>query len=41
LIHKQFPTRERGIYKPVVIDPEDEDYVPPEEPTPRRRALAR
>ena len=25
LIRKQFPTRERGIYRPVVIDPEDED----------------
>lgn len=42
LIHKQFPTSERGIYRPVVIDPEDEDFVPPPEEEPkRRRALAR
>ncbi|HYB35863.1 MAG TPA: hypothetical protein VEF72_08825 [Mycobacterium sp.] len=41
LMHKQFPTRERGIYKPVVIDPEDEDYVPPPEEPKRRGVLAR
>lgn len=43
LIRRQFPVGgpdSRGIYKTVVTDPEDEDYVPPEEPK-RRRALAR
>lgn len=45
LIHKQFPIPgpgNRGIYRPEIIDPEDEDYVPPEEePKPRRRVLTR
>jgi hypothetical protein len=43
LIHKQFPIpgpNNRGIYRTEVIDPEDEDYVPVEEPK-RRKALAR
>jgi hypothetical protein len=43
LVRKQFPVggpNSRGIYRPEIIDPENEDYVPPEEPK-RRRALAR
>jgi hypothetical protein len=43
LIRKQFPVRGpdgRGIYQPVIEDPEGEEYMPPEEPAPRRRALA-
>jgi hypothetical protein len=44
LIYKQFPAGgpdSRGIYKPVIIDPEDEDYTPPpEEPKHRRGRVA-
>jgi hypothetical protein len=46
LIRKQFPVGgpdSKGIYKPVLIDPEDEDHTPPpEEPKGRRgRVLVR
>jgi hypothetical protein len=45
LIRKQFPVGgpdSKGIYRPVLIDPEDEDYTPPEEPKQRRgRVLVR
>jgi hypothetical protein len=44
LIRKRCPVDgpdSKGIYRPVITDPEDEDYTPPEEPKPRRRALAR
>jgi hypothetical protein len=45
LIRKQFQLggpNSRGMYRTVVTDPEDPDYVPEaEQPKPRRRALAR
>jgi len=47
LVCKQFPLGSpdsRGLYRVEVVDPEDEDYLPPVEEPPKRRprrALAR